>query len=153
MTPFVSLRTSASLALGAAVIAAGTLLAGARMAGADPSTETVKAIDDRYTAFGGEGSLLGAPTGVAVDVPGGAERDYSGGAIYFSKDSGAHVMYGDILERYLFISIERYGIEWLIPSSWANTRIFVIILFLMAFASLMKPVIAQLRARGGLSTI
>ena len=60
---------------------------------------------------------------------------------------------GDILERYLFISIERYGIEWLIPSSWANTRIFVIILFLMAFASLMKPVIAQLRARGGLSTI
>ncbi len=60
---------------------------------------------------------------------------------------------GDILERYLFISIERYGIEWLIPSSWANTRIAVIILFSMAILSLLKPVITQLRARGGLSTI
>ncbi|MEQ1611769.1 MAG: tripartite tricarboxylate transporter permease [Hyphomicrobiaceae bacterium] len=54
---------------------------------------------------------------------------------------------GDILERYLFISIERYGIEWLIPSSWASTRIFVIILFAMAFLSLLRPVITQLSAR------
>jgi TctA family transporter len=54
---------------------------------------------------------------------------------------------GDILERYLFISIERYGIEWLIPSSWANTRIWVIALFAMAILSLLRPVISQLRAR------
>ena len=54
---------------------------------------------------------------------------------------------GDILERYLFISIERYGIEWLIPTSWANTRIFVILLFAMAVLSLLRPVISQLRAR------
>lgn len=54
---------------------------------------------------------------------------------------------GDILERYLFISIERYGMEWLIPTSWANTRIFVIILFAMAALSLLRPVISQLRAR------
>lgn len=31
---------------------------------------------------------------------GGAERDYEGGAIYYLKDTGAHVMYGVILERY-----------------------------------------------------
>lgn len=54
---------------------------------------------------------------------------------------------GDILERYLFISIERYGIEWLIPSSWANARIWVIALFAMAILSLLRPVITQLKAR------
>ena len=100
MTPIVSLRTRATLALGAAVIASGALLAGAPVSGADPSTETVNAINDRYSVFGGAGSLLGAPTTEAVDVPGGAERDYAGGAIYYSKDTGAHVMYGAILERY-----------------------------------------------------
>ncbi len=54
---------------------------------------------------------------------------------------------GDILERYLFISIERYGTEWLIPTSWASLRIFVLILFAMAILSLLRPVISQLRAR------
>jgi uncharacterized protein with LGFP repeats len=80
-------------------IVAGTLL-GAPNAIAAPSTEAVDAINDRYSTFGGAGSLLGAPVGEAVDVPGGAEQGYQGGAIYYSKDTGAHVMYGVILERY-----------------------------------------------------
>lgn len=66
---------------------------------------------------------------------------------------------GDILERYLFISIERFGIDWLVPKfgvwTWYGGwlplpfegRLFVIILFLMAALSLLRPVIAQLRAR------
>ena len=93
-------RRGAVLALSATLFAVGTFLAGAPVAGADPTTDAVNAIDDRYTVFGGEGSLLGTPTGQAVDVPGGAERDYQGGAIYYSKDTGAHVMYGAILDRY-----------------------------------------------------
>jgi outer membrane biosynthesis protein TonB len=80
-------------------IVASTML-GAPNAVAAPSTDAVDAINDRYSTFGGEGSLLGAPVGEAVDVPGGAEQDYQGGAIYYSKDTGAHVMYGVILERY-----------------------------------------------------
>ncbi len=75
---------------------------------------------------------------------------------------------GDILERYLFISIERYGMDWLIPKAGWTTypffglfnfqlpweaRHFVIILFAAAVLSLLRPVITQLRARGGLSTI
>ena len=101
MTSIVSPRNhrGASLALGGMFIVAGTLL-GAPNAIAAPSTEAVDAINDRYSTFGGEGSLLGAPVGEAVDVPGGAEQGYQGGAIYYSKDTGAHVMYGVILERY-----------------------------------------------------
>jgi ABC-type sugar transport system substrate-binding protein len=61
-------------------IVAGTLL-GAPNALAAPSTEAVDAINDRYSTFGGAGSLLGAPVGEAVDVPGGAEQGYQGVAL------------------------------------------------------------------------
>ena len=55
---------------------------------------------------------------------------------------------GDILERYLFISMERYGIEWLIPTSWANARWAVIIIFALAIASLLKPVYETIKTKG-----
>jgi outer membrane biosynthesis protein TonB/ribosomal protein L35AE/L33A len=73
---------------------------GAPNVSAAPSTEAVDTINDRYATFGGASSLLGAPLGEAVDIAGGAERDYTGGTIFYSKDSGAHVMYGEILKRY-----------------------------------------------------
>ena len=44
-------------------------------------------------------SPLGEPSGAAVDVPGGALQEYAGGAIYYSQDSGAKIMYGEILEE------------------------------------------------------
>ena len=73
---------------------------GAPAAVATPSVDAANAIDAKYTSFGGAGSLLGTPIAAAVDVGAGAERDYSGGVIYYSKDSGAKVMYGAILDRY-----------------------------------------------------
>ena len=93
-------RRGAALTLGGLVVVAGTMLSGAPAVWAEPGADAVSAIDDRYAAFGGESSLLGTPVGEAVDVPGGAERPYAGGAIYYSKDTGAHVMYGAILDRY-----------------------------------------------------
>lgn len=93
-------RRSASLLLGGLLVTAHALLGAAPHAGAEPTTEAITAIDDRYTAFGGDASLLGVPVADVVDVPGGAARDYSGGAIYYSADTGAHVMYGAILDRY-----------------------------------------------------
>ena len=57
---------------------------------------------------------------------------------------------GDILERYLFISIERYGTEWLIPTSWASVRWGVLILFAMAIVSLLRPIFTQMRSSQGL---
>jgi len=90
----------ASLALGGMFIVGSSLLAGAPIVSAAPSADAVSTINDRYSTFGGASSLLGAPIGEAVEVPGGAERDYAGGAIFYSKDTGAHVMYGAILDRY-----------------------------------------------------
>ena len=100
MTVLSGYRRGAALTLSGWVVVAGAIAAGAPVAWAEPGPDAVSAIDERYAAFGGEGSLLGAPVGEAVDVPGGAERPYVGGAIYYSKDTGAHVMYGAILERY-----------------------------------------------------
>ena len=102
MTPLVSprIRRGASLALCGMVIATGIMLGSAPVVWAVPDTDAVNAIEDRYTTFGGAGSLLGAPIGEAADVQGGAAREYQGGTIYYSKDTGAHVMYGAILDRY-----------------------------------------------------
>jgi TctA family transporter len=55
---------------------------------------------------------------------------------------------GDILERYLFISLERYGTEWLFPTSWANVRWAVLIIFALAIAALLRPVVQTLRQKG-----
>lgn len=101
VTSIVSLhfRRSASLVLGGMYFVAACLMA-APIVSAAPSEEAVDAINDRYSVFGGEGSLLGVPVGEAVDVEGGAEQSYQGGAIYYSKETGAHVMYGAILDRY-----------------------------------------------------
>jgi LGFP repeat len=73
---------------------------GSPIAVATPSADAVNAIHDRYSAFGGAGSLLGTPVGEPVDVDEGARQDYTGGAIFYSEESGAHVMYGAILDRY-----------------------------------------------------
>ena len=86
--------------IGVAAAISVALFIGAPTAVATPSADAVKAINDRYVAFGGADSFLGAPTGKAVDVPGGAEQDYRGGVIYYSENTGAKVMYGQILEKY-----------------------------------------------------
>ena len=98
MTPLMPLR--AALALGGMFIVSSSLLLSTPIADAKPSTDAVDTINDRYATFGGESSLLGIPTAEAIDVPGGAVREYQGGAIYYSQDTGAHVMYGAILDRY-----------------------------------------------------
>ena len=53
------------------------------------------------------------------------------------------VVLGDIIERYLFISVERYGIEWL-------SRPLVAIMFILAFIGLFKPFIQDIKIHGGI---
>ncbi|MEA2985033.1 MAG: putative tricarboxylic transport rane protein, partial [Alphaproteobacteria bacterium] len=53
------------------------------------------------------------------------------------------VVLGDTIERYLFISIERYGVSWF-------ARPVVAILFLMAFFGLVRPLLQDVRIHGGL---
>jgi hypothetical protein len=50
---------------------------------------------------------------------------------------------GSVLERYMFISIQRYGSSWL-------TRPVVILMFTLAALSLFRPLTQDVRAHGGL---
>ncbi|HUD86066.1 MAG TPA: tripartite tricarboxylate transporter permease [Xanthobacteraceae bacterium] len=50
---------------------------------------------------------------------------------------------GSTIERYMFISIERYGISWML-------RPFVVVMFIMAGLSLLRPLLADVRGHGGL---
>lgn len=93
-------RRRTSLTVGAVAILASGLLATAPSAVADPSAEATNAIDAHYADFGGAGSFLGAPLGPATDVAGGAERAYQGGVIYYSPNTGAKAVYGEILVKY-----------------------------------------------------
>jgi TctA family transporter len=52
------------------------------------------------------------------------------------------VVLGDIIERYLFISIERYGLSWML-------RPIVALLFALAILGLMRPFLQDIRSQGG----
>ena len=52
------------------------------------------------------------------------------------------VVLGDTIERYMFISIERYGMSWLL-------RPVVAVLFLMAIVGLVRPLLQDIRSQGG----
>jgi TctA family transporter len=49
---------------------------------------------------------------------------------------------GDTIERYLFISVERYGVSWF-------ARPVVAILFIMAIIGLLRPMIQDIKGQGG----
>src|SRR5262245_4753053 len=53
------------------------------------------------------------------------------------------VVLGDTIERYLFISVERYGISWF-------ARPVVAILFIIAIIGLVRPLLQDIRLHGGL---
>ncbi len=55
----------------------------------------------KYVAAGGATSPLGAPEEAQEAGPNGGEyQDFTGGTIYWSKDSGAHIVWGDIREAW-----------------------------------------------------
>ena len=81
-------------------LAAVSLLATAPIASADPSADAVDAIDTHYEMLGRAQSRLGAPISDTFEVAGGAERDYQGGAIFYSKRTGAKALYGPVFDRY-----------------------------------------------------
>jgi TctA family transporter len=50
---------------------------------------------------------------------------------------------GEVIERYMFISVQRYGIEWML-------RPVVVVLFAFAILTLVRPLWEDVRANGGL---
>jgi TctA family transporter len=53
------------------------------------------------------------------------------------------VVLGDTIERYLFISIERYGLSWML-------RPIVALLFALAILGLIRPLLQDIRSQGGI---
>lgn len=59
------------------------------------------------------------------------------------------VVLGDIVERYMFISVERYGTEWIFPTSWANVRWVVLAMFALSIWGLLRPLVKEFKIVGG----
>jgi uncharacterized protein with LGFP repeats/glucose/arabinose dehydrogenase len=59
----------------------------------------IGAIQAKFDAYGGPGAL-GFPTSDEVAVAGGARSTFTGGSIFWSGTTGAHVVIGGILSRY-----------------------------------------------------
>jgi len=53
------------------------------------------------------------------------------------------VVLGEVVERYLFISIQRYGVQWF-------SRPIVLVLFAMALFGLLRPLLQDIRGHGGI---
>jgi TctA family transporter len=53
------------------------------------------------------------------------------------------IVLGEVVERYLFISIQRYGVQWF-------SRPIVIVLFAMALFGLLRPLRQDIKGHGGL---
>src|SRR5262244_846464 len=56
------------------------------------------------------------------------------------------VVLGDTIERYLFISIERYGLSWML-------RPIVVLLFALAILGLVRPFLQDIRSQGGVRSM
>lgn len=53
---------------------------------------------------------------------------------------------GNVIERYMFISIERYGVAWML-------RPVVIVMFILAGLSLLRPLLQDIRSQGGIKRV
>lgn len=88
-------RASACLAM---LVAA---LVVAPVAAATPEGDADAAITIAWQAAGGQAGPLGAKDGGVYAAGAGFGQNVAGGRIYFTPDTGAHVMQGAILDKYL----------------------------------------------------
>ena len=84
----------------AAVVAATVAFVLAPSAMATPESDATDAINRAYDAGGGATGPLGPGDGGLYPIGGGFGQNYAGGKIFFTPDTGAHIMAGAILEKY-----------------------------------------------------
>lgn len=84
----------------AAMLAAAAALVLAPVAVATPESDAADAINRAYDAGGGPTGPLGPGDGGLYPVGGGFGQNYAGGKIFFTPDTGAHIMAGAILQKY-----------------------------------------------------
>ena len=94
-------RHWASGLIGGAVVAvAAALTLTAPVATASPDSDATDAITAAWTAAGGDASSLGAKDGDLYPAGIGFGQNFAGGAIFYTPDTGAKIMYGAILDKY-----------------------------------------------------
>jgi len=82
----------------AATAIAAVLLAPA--AAATPASDADDAITAAWEKAGGDTSTLGAKVGDVYPVGDGFGQDFDGGKMFYTEGTGAHFLYGPILEKY-----------------------------------------------------
>ncbi len=83
-----------------ALLTAAVTLVLAPEAVATPESDAVDAINQAYDASGGTTGPMGPGDGGLYPVGAGFGQNYAGGKIFFTPDTGAHIMMGAILEKY-----------------------------------------------------
>jgi uncharacterized protein with LGFP repeats len=91
----VTKRAGMGLAMAAAVV----LLA--PIAAATPESDADAAINGAWEAGGGATGPLGPKDGDVYPVGAGFGQNFAGGKVFFTPDTGAHIMAGAILDKYM----------------------------------------------------
>lgn len=92
-------RAATRVALGAVATAAAALLV-VPSASATPESDAADAIGQAWNAAGGPESVIGGQDGDVYQVGAGFAQKFTGGKIFFTPDTGAHLLYGAILDKY-----------------------------------------------------
>ncbi|MBI3691162.1 MAG: LGFP repeat-containing protein [Mycolicibacterium aromaticivorans] len=87
------------MALGVFATAAAALL-WAPGAIASPETDAGDAINQAWETAGGDGSPVGTKDGDVYAVGDGFAQNFSGGKIFFTPATGAHLLFGAVLDKY-----------------------------------------------------
>ena len=91
-------RATAGLVMAVAI---AFLVPSVPMAWADPVSDADAAITTAWDAGGGPTGTLGIKDGGVYPVGAGFGQNFAGGKIYFTPETGAHIMQGAILDKYL----------------------------------------------------
>lgn len=67
---------------------------------ATPESDASDAIDQAWQAAGGDGSPVGTKDGDVYAVGDGFAQNFSGGKIFFTPATGAHLLFGPVLDKY-----------------------------------------------------
>lgn len=92
-------RTMRRLALGAVASAAAAALV-VPSALATPESDAADAINQAWNAAGGADSVVGGKDGDVFQVGEGFGQKFSSGKIFFTPATGAHLVYGAVLDKY-----------------------------------------------------
>ncbi len=92
-------RTMGRLTLGIAATAAAAALV-VPSAVASPESDAADAINQAWDAAGGSNSAVGGRDGDVYQVGDGYGQKFSDGKIFYSPETGAHLIYGAILDKY-----------------------------------------------------